>query len=100
MAFLRSFLILVEVICSVLLIGLILMQRSKSEGLGTAFGGGMGESLFGSRAGNVLSKMTVILGIVFLVNTLVLGILYTRREPVATGITVDAVEEAPAAPDS
>ncbi len=99
MAFLRSFLLIVEVLCSVLLIALILMQRSKSEGLGTAFGGGMGESLFGSRAGNVLSKMTVILGIVFLVNTLILGILYTAREPVATAITIDAVEDDPGAPD-
>jgi len=94
MTVLRSFLLLVEVLCSVLLISLILLQRSKSEGLGTAFGGGMGESLFGSRAGNVLTKMTVILGSVFLLNTLVLGILYTgggtaTRSPISRGLLED-----------
>jgi preprotein translocase subunit SecG len=63
-----------------MLIGLILLQKSKSEGLGLAFGAGAGESLFGARAGNVLSKATVILGIVFMANTLVLGILFAQQE--------------------
>ena len=40
-----------------LLIGLILIQRSKNEGMGgLAMGAGMGEALFGSRAGNVLTR--------------------------------------------
>ena len=49
-------LVAVEVISSLLLIIIILVQKSKSEGLGLAFGSGMGEALFGSRAGNVLTK--------------------------------------------
>jgi preprotein translocase subunit SecG len=73
-------LILVEVVCCLLLIGVILLQQSKSQGLGLAFGGGMGESLFGSRAGNVLTKITIILSIVFLANTTLLGILFTSSD--------------------
>jgi preprotein translocase subunit SecG len=73
-------LIVLEVLCSVLLIGLVLLQKSKSEGLGLAFGGGTGEALFGSRTGNVLTKATIVLGIVFLANTLVLGMLYSGRQ--------------------
>ena len=74
------FLIIVEVICCLLLIGVILLQQSKSQGLGMAFGGGMGESLFGSRAGNVLTKITVVLSIVFLANTTLLGIMFTSSD--------------------
>ncbi|NUN92767.1 MAG: preprotein translocase subunit SecG, partial [Verrucomicrobiae bacterium] len=49
-----GFLLTIHVIVSVLLVLLVLMQRPKSEGLGTAFGGGVADSLFGSGAGNVL----------------------------------------------
>jgi len=80
MIYLKTLFIVVEVLCCLLLIGLILLQKSKSEGLGLAFGAGAGEALFGARAGNVLSKATVILGIVFMANTLLLGILFAQQE--------------------
>lgn len=82
MAILRSLLIVIEVLCSVLLIGLILLQKSKGGGLGVAFGGGGEGSMFGSRTGNVLTKATIVLGLIFLLNTLVLGILFTRASAV------------------
>lgn len=68
--------IVLEVLISLLLIGLILLQKSREQGLGMAFGANVGESLFGSRAGNVLTKGTVILGSIFAANTLLLGLLY------------------------
>ena len=68
------------VISSLLLIGVILLQRSKGEGLGLAFGASTGESLFGARAGNVLTKITVILGIVFMASALLLGVLYAKKD--------------------
>ncbi len=80
MIFLKALFIVVEVLCCLLLIGLILLQKSKSEGLGLAFGAGAGESLFGARAGNVLSKATVVLGIIFIANTLLLGIIFSQQE--------------------
>lgn len=78
MGILRILLIVVEIVTCLLLIGVILLQKTKSEGLGLAFGSGMGETLFGSRAGNVLTKITVILGLVFLANTAFLGMLFTN----------------------
>ena len=77
MFYVKAMLILIEIISSILLIVIILLQRSKSEGLGLAFGSQMGESLFGARAGNVLVKVTVWLGIIFLVNTTVLAKIYS-----------------------
>ncbi|MBU0676758.1 MAG: preprotein translocase subunit SecG [Verrucomicrobia bacterium] len=75
MVILRSVLLAVEALCCLLLIALVLIQKSKSEGLGLAFGTGMGETLFGSRAGNVLTKATVVLTILFLANTLLLAVI-------------------------
>jgi preprotein translocase subunit SecG len=69
--------IFIEVVCCLLLIVLILLQRSKNEGLGLAFGASAGEALFGARAGNVLTKATVLFGITFLVSTLILGHLFS-----------------------
>ena len=78
MNYVKAILILIEIISSILLIVIILLQRSKSEGLGLAFGSQMGESLFGARAGNVLVKATIWMGIIFLVNTTVLAKIYSR----------------------
>jgi preprotein translocase subunit SecG len=80
MVFIKALFIVIEVLCCFLLIGLVLLQRSKNEGLGLAFGAGAGESLFGARAGNVLSKATVLLGIVFMASTLILGVLFSQKD--------------------
>ena len=93
-----SVLLIVEVLAAFLLIVVILAQKSKDQGLGMAFGSGMGESLFGSRAGNVLTRMTVTLASVFMVTTILLGILFANRAP-ASGSVMDSVAaEAPAVP--
>ncbi len=79
MGMLYGFLILVEMVICALLIVVIFMQRSKGGMGGSAFGGGAGEAIFGSRMGNVLTKSTVVLGVIFLVNTLFLTVLTTQR---------------------
>ena len=80
MILMKALLLVVLVLCSLLLIGLVLLQKSKSEGLGLAFGAGAGESLFGARAGNVLSKATVVLGVVFMAVALLLGMLFAQKD--------------------
>ncbi len=80
MPFFKALLILIEVLCGLLLVGVILLQRSKGEGLGMAFGAEMGESLFGAQASNVLVKITIWLGVIFLVNTTLLARIYSRAQ--------------------
>lgn len=75
----KTLLVVVEALCCLLLIVLILLQRSKGEGMGLAFGASAGETLFGARAGNVLTKATVVIGIIFLVTTLTLAGLYSAK---------------------
>ena len=57
----------------------IMMQRSKQEGLGAAFGGGFTESVWGAQTSNVLVKATVILAATFFVVSISLARLYTVR---------------------
>ncbi len=94
MVFLKALFIVIEVFCCLLLIGLILLQKAKNEGLGLAFGASTGESLFGARAGNVLSKATVVLGIVFMCSTLILGSLFAQRDRTL----MDSAASVPAGP--
>lgn len=54
------------------------MQRTKSQGIGLAFGSGIGESVFGTGAVNVLMKITIVLSIIFLINTTLLGLIWTK----------------------
>ncbi len=87
--FLYGFLIFIEIVSALLLIGIILLQKTKDEGLGLAFGAGVGETLFGSRTGNVLTKITVTLAGIFLLNTLAIGYIAAGR--VGTGSVVDRI---------
>ncbi len=57
----------------------ILMQRSKQEGLGAAFGGGMMEGAFGAQTSNILVKSTVWAAIIFFVVSILLARLYSHR---------------------
>ncbi|NCD31859.1 MAG: preprotein translocase subunit SecG [Spartobacteria bacterium] len=93
MIVIQYLLVILEALVSFLLIGLVLMQRSKSEGLGMAFGQGMGDSIFGSRAGNVLTRATIILAAVFMVNTLCLGVMFSGKK--SHSLMEQYVESAP-----
>ena len=77
MSFFIGFLYVVEVIVCLLLALVVMLQKPKEGGLGGAVGGGMSEAVFGADASNVLIKVTVWLGSIFLVNTLLLARLTT-----------------------
>ena len=57
----------------------ILMQRSKQEGLGAAFGGGFTESVWGAQTSQVLVKATVWAAIFFFILSISLARLYSHR---------------------
>lgn len=84
----------VEVMCTLLLVVVILAQRTKSQGMGMAFGAQMGENLFGAQMGNVLTRTTVVLGLVFLINTTFLALIAARMRP---GSVADSIKSTPAA---
>jgi preprotein translocase subunit SecG len=63
------FLLLCGILCLV-----ILVQESKSLGLGASFGGDPGESLFGTSTAEVLKKFTAYLAVVFMIVCVVLSL--------------------------
>ena len=69
----------VLVIVSLLLLGVVLMQRPKQEGLGAAFGAAITDQAFGARTTDVLKKATVYFGSAFMILCLVLGMLINRQ---------------------
>jgi preprotein translocase subunit SecG len=73
-----TFLIIMFVLLSLLMIVVILLQAGKGQGLAGAIGGGMaGQSIFGGRgAGDFLSKTTSYLAIGYMVLALGLGLIY------------------------
>ena len=78
---LYNILLIVQLIASLGIIGLVLMQHGKGADAGAAFGGGASGSVFGSKgSGNFLSRTTAILATVFFVNSLVLAWLVAHPE--------------------
>lgn len=73
-----TLLVIILVVVSLLMILVVMMQRPKQEGLGAAFGGGMTDQLLGAGTTSFLQKATVILGILFFMLSLILGILVGR----------------------
>lgn len=63
------FMLLCVVLCFV-----ILIQESKSTGLGASFGGDAGDSLFGTSTADVLKKITAWLAGIFLVSCVILSV--------------------------
>ena len=61
----------------------ILMQRSKQEGLGAAFGGGVTDAIWGAQTSQVLVKATVVAAALFFILSISLARLYSVRESAA-----------------
>ena len=91
------------IVVALLLAVLILIQPSKSGGFGSVFGG-VGESVFGARAGSHLTKATVVLTVIFFVLALTLAALIGHSRSSRSLVTevteqpaaAQAVEKAPA----
>jgi len=70
-----TILLIIHVLICIGLIISVLLQSSKGGGLGGAFGGSGGDTLFGGQtASNFLKKTTRVLGISFMVITILLAL--------------------------
>lgn len=66
----------VHFVTAVALVVVILMQPGQSGGMGTAFGGGGSQTLFGSQGSSgFLGKVTAALGTLFFLTSLTLAVL-------------------------
>jgi preprotein translocase subunit SecG len=66
------------ILSSLFLICLVLIQRGKGGGLAGAFGGMGGSSAFGTKAGDVFTRVTMITALVWILLSMILVVLYNR----------------------
>lgn len=102
MQWLSSFLLAVQVLASLSIIALVLLQQGKGADMGSSFGGGSAGSLFGSAgAANFLSRTTRWAAIVFFAATI--GLAYnahnTGNSILDGGLMQDYQSSTPAASD-
>lgn len=64
------------IICCLALILIILIQKGRGGGLSAAFGGGMAGGILGSKTGDFLTWVTIVLVGVFLTLAVVMGKFY------------------------
>ena len=94
---LNSLLSIAQVLLSVSLIALVLMQHGKGADAGAAFGSGASASVFGARgSGNFLSKTTGIIATLFFIVCMSLAYVSSNRE--APGSVMQSVTEIESAP--
>jgi len=73
-----STLLIVQIVLAIAITISVLLQKSSSIGLGAY--SGSNESMFGAKGPmGFLAKLTFILGMLFILNTLMLGYLYTKE---------------------
>ncbi|MCL1991623.1 MAG: preprotein translocase subunit SecG [Spirochaetes bacterium] len=85
-------LLVIFIIAAILLILIVLVQNEDGGGLGGMFGGGSATA-FGSRSGNVLTRATTVLGVLFL--TISFGMALLNRSPGIDGVEAAGLEMAP-----
>jgi len=74
-----STLLIVQFVLAIIITITILLQKSSSIGLGAY--SGSNESLFGAKGpANFLSKATMTLGLLFVINTIALGYIYNQQK--------------------
>jgi len=94
----------VQFVSCACIIALVLIQRGKGADAGAGFGAGASGTVFGARgAGTALSRATAVLVAVFMLNSLALGYMSTKKVAAPKTILDTAAETAPApasAPDT
>ncbi len=96
-----TLLMILEIIISILLIVVILLQSGKGSELGISFGGGASQTLFGGAgAGNFLTKTTAILATLFFVNAFTISIMVSKQRSGSIFSRTPAPVVAPAKPQA
>ncbi len=95
----NSILLVVQVLLSISLIVLILMQHGKGADAGAAFGSGASATVFGARgSGNFLTRATTIIAVLFFIVCLSLAYISSNRaapDGVSGSVTAQEAEGVP-----
>ena len=79
------FVLALQILTALVMIGLVLIQHGKGADMGASFGSGASGSLFGaSGSANFLSRFTAVLAVIFFITSLSLTYIATHRTTGAT----------------
>ena len=100
MSWMFTVLLVVQILSSLAIITLVLLQQGKGADMGSAFGSGSAGSLFGATgAANFMSRVTKCAAVVFFISTIGLAYVANRgNKGQDTGIMQNFTQTAPAAP--
>ena len=99
MNMLMNFVLALQIIAALVMIGLVLIQHGKGADMGASFGSGASGSLFGATgSANFLSRSTAACAAVFFVCTLALAYTSNDRPKAATTSILDRPDSAASAP--
>ncbi|MFA4992276.1 MAG: preprotein translocase subunit SecG [Candidatus Omnitrophota bacterium] len=98
--------VVIHVIMSLILIAVILLQAGRGGGLSDTFAGSQMQSLFGTKSTNVLTKLTSVCAVGFIVTCILLALISSRQTRTLvdnvtipqTAVPIEAAQPAPAEP--
>jgi preprotein translocase subunit SecG len=94
----RETILIIDVLAALGIILLVLLQQGKGADMGSGFGAGASQTLFGSRgSANFLTRATAVLATVFFLSNMTLAYLATQQVKETGSITtIEAPAPAPA----
>ena len=93
-----QFLLIVQVLVCISIIGLVMIQQGKGADMGAAFGSGAAGTVFGAGGGgSFLTRTTAILAAVFFINCLLIASPLVREAVDSTDSIAEAIEQQEAA---
>ncbi len=86
-----AFILTIHVLVCLSLIFIVLLQHGRGAEMGSGFGAGSNQTLFGSTGGaTFLGKVTTLAAVLFMVTSLTLAVMSTRRTATSRIITESA----------
>jgi preprotein translocase subunit SecG len=89
-----SFLLVVQIVVSVSIIALVMLQQGKGADMGAGFGAGSSGTVFGARgSGSFFTKATGFLAALFFINCLLIASPLIRNNVQKTDLLADQLEQ-------
>jgi preprotein translocase subunit SecG len=89
-----TFLLVVQILVSISIITLVLLQHGKGADMGAAFGSGSSGTVFGARgSGSFLTRTTGILAAIFFINCVLIASPLLRDAETTVGGVADQLEQ-------
>ncbi|MBD1399291.1 preprotein translocase subunit SecG [Pelovirga terrestris] len=95
-----SILIGIHILVSIALVVIVLLQMGKGAQAGASFGAGSSQTMFGSSGGNVMTKITATVAVIFMLTSLSLAYYYgsSASKTIMPGTVTAPASSAPIQP--